>query len=329
MKKTIINTIVALVATIFTTNANAQQWKDHWTDYQWTNGYEMVSSVRLNDNQVLLVAHGLFDAGYGYLFEIKSLGDTNYDMKGIPESAVKSRPQNIDELVAHLLDENNCNGDDGQIWKRRDVGGHDILIRYGEDNSISTVYIPTGRDLREVANESLQEIIVGSYTSTKGKKFQFNDDGTCIFDGTPNTYYMAEEGEYGAPSFHITLNRQIWELEPTADGMKIYNTFFRNDVDGIQRGRLYATLKSSKNTPRWAFSSDRPLIGSTLYEVDKDVLRLMRNEIYARHGYRFSDKKLQAYFESCKWYKAIDDNKYVNLTALETINVALIKAAEK
>lgn len=319
--------IVALFAALFETNA--QQFKDYWTDYHWTNGSEMLSSVRLNATQVVLVGNGYMDAGYGYLFEVKSLGGTNYEMRGIPESAVKERPQDLGEMVAYMLDNGNCNGDDGELWQRREVNGHDVLIKYFDDNTISTVYLPTGREMGEVVDDDLQEIIAGTYVSTTGKKFQFNIDGTCVFDGKKNTYYMSDEGEGGTPALYITLNRQYWELVPTVDGMNIYKTVPNPDIDGLSRGKLYATLKVANDTPRWAFLSDRICTQYAFAQLDKDVLRLMRNEVYARHGYRFSDARLQAHFGACKWYKPVDDNQMVTLNGVENLNEALIKDAER
>ena len=289
----------------------------------------MLSSIRLNKTQVLLEGYGYMDAGYGYLFDIKSLGDTNYDMKGIPESAVKERPNDLDEIAKMMLDGENCNGDDGAVWKRRNVNGHDLIISYFDDNTINSIYVPTGREMGEVVSDDMQEIISGTYTSTQGKKFQFKTDGTCIFNGVPDTYCMSAEGEYGTPSLHIATKDKIWELVPTTDGMKIYEAYHRPDAEGPFRGKLYATLKASKSTPRWSFLSDRICTQYALGTLDGDVLRIMRNEIYARQGYRFSDKKLQAYFDSCKWYKPIPDNSKVNLTGIETLNVSLIKQEEK
>ena len=329
MKKIISYAIFASIMMLHTSVANAQEWKDHWTDYHWTNGGEMLSSVRLNDSQILLVGNGYFDAGYGYLFEIKNLSGTNYDMKGIPETAVTSRPQSLDLLSARMLDDKNCIGDDGEVWARREVSGHDLLISYRDDNTIGSVYVPTGRQMNEVVDDDLQSIIVGTYVSTKGKSFRFNADGTCVFDGQANTYYLSDEGEGNTPSLHITLNRRIWELEPTPDGMRIYRVHHSEDDGSPVRDGLYATLKASKSVPRWSFLSDRICTSFALISLSKDVLRLMRNELYARHGYRFSDKKLQAYFDACKWYKPVSDNKSVKLSELETLNVAIIKQFER
>lgn len=324
MKRITLTIATILLATV----AFAQEWKDVWTDYHWTDGGEMLSSVRLNKSQVLLVANGYTDAGYGYLLEVESLGGTNHNMKSIPESQVKERPQYLDELAAQMLDNESCNGTLDNIWKRREIGGHDVILRYSSDNVLRTVYLPTGREMSEVANDDMQEILSGTYTSTTGKKFQFNIDGTCIFDGRQTTYYMADEGEYGMPDYYITAERQIWEMELTAEGMNIYKVFHRADVDGPQRGKLYATLKASKKSPRWPFLSDRICASYALEIRDKELLRIMRNEIYARHGYRFSDKKLQTYFASCPWYKPAKDNSLVKLTDVESLNVELIRRWE-
>lgn len=40
-------------------------------------------------------------------------------------------------------------------------------------------------------------------------------------------------------------------------------------------------------------------------EMDAHMLCLARNEIYARHGRRFNDKEIQAYFDSMPWYEGI------------------------
>lgn len=55
----------------------------------------------------------------------------------------------------------------------------------------------------------------------------------------------------------------------------------------------------------------------------------MRNEIYARHGYVFSDEKLQDFFQSLPWYQPITDNSKVQLSPLEVFNIQIIKQTEK
>ena len=58
-------------------------------------------------------------------------------------------------------------------------------------------------------------------------------------------------------------------------------------------------------------------------------LRLMRNEIYARHGYLFKDKKLQDYFESTSWYKVNKKFLFEDLNKYEIKTVNTIVEIEK
>ena len=51
------------------------------------------------------------------------------------------------------------------------------------------------------------------------------------------------------------------------------------------------------------FPSDRQLITTEqLYSLTKDEVALLRNEIYARHGYIFNSDKYSKYFSSKHWY---------------------------
>ncbi|MBR4025997.1 MAG: YARHG domain-containing protein [Lachnospiraceae bacterium] len=52
-------------------------------------------------------------------------------------------------------------------------------------------------------------------------------------------------------------------------------------------------------------SNSRYLTKSDIRHLSKAELRLARNEIYARHGRKFADETLQAYFDSQDWYSGI------------------------
>ena len=78
-------------------------------------------------------------------------------------------------------------------------------------------------------------------------------------------------------------------------------------------------------------SDSRYLSADELAAYSKDQLRLARNEIYARHGRRFSDEALQAYFDSCSWYRGTvaPENFDVNvLNDYEKENLLTIKDVE-
>ncbi len=58
-------------------------------------------------------------------------------------------------------------------------------------------------------------------------------------------------------------------------------------------------------------------------------LRVLRNEIYARHGRVFKDVKLQKIFTDMDWYKPNPDFKDDMLSETEVKNLAGTKAAEE
>ena len=69
---------------------------------------------------------------------------------------------------------------------------------------------------------------------------------------------------------------------------------------------------------------------STRYlgRFSKSQLRLMRNEILARHGWTFQSKDLKDYFSKQPWYKPVADNNSIKLSIIEMTNVQLIKSEE-
>lgn len=58
-------------------------------------------------------------------------------------------------------------------------------------------------------------------------------------------------------------------------------------------------------------------------------LRLMRNEIYARHGMRFRSADLQKHFEAKVWYTPTTDDVSKQLSEIERINIEMIRQIEK
>jgi hypothetical protein len=68
-----------------------------------------------------------------------------------------------------------------------------------------------------------------------------------------------------------------------------------------------------------------------LSQYSKSELRVMRNELYAKYGYRFKSADLREYFSAQPWYKPNTDDAtvaYKRMTAMERSNVLLIKEEE-
>ncbi|WP_162920229.1 YARHG domain-containing protein [Clostridium fermenticellae] len=117
---------------------------------------------------------------------------------------------------------------------------------------------------------------------------------------------------------------------------KITSSFLKSSP-----GSSTSKVESSKNISKsdsdsgdyiLPFSSKREVKVSDLKGLTKKQLLLASNEIFARHGYKFSKDPYKSYFESKSWYKV--NSNYTNdaeeLSPLERHNVkTILKAAGK
>lgn len=80
---------------------------------------------------------------------------------------------------------------------------------------------------------------------------------------------------------------------------------------------------------KYPFASTRLLTMSDLENYSAEELRIMRNEIFARHGYIFKTPEMKLYFANQPWYtpKYSDVSRF--LTDIEKKNIELIKTREK
>lgn len=73
-------------------------------------------------------------------------------------------------------------------------------------------------------------------------------------------------------------------------------------------------------------SDDRYLQEADLVGLDKRMLRIARNEIFARHGYSFNSSDLRSHFSQYTWYNPYTKN--VALSRVEQSNIEFIKNYE-
>ncbi|MFD2601928.1 YARHG domain-containing protein [Flavobacterium suzhouense] len=71
------------------------------------------------------------------------------------------------------------------------------------------------------------------------------------------------------------------------------------------------------------------LTEESLKNFKKVDLEIIKNSIYARHGYAFKKKAFRDFFESNEWYVPLSDNVDKELTKLEKKNIALLKRMEE
>jgi len=58
-------------------------------------------------------------------------------------------------------------------------------------------------------------------------------------------------------------------------------------------------------------------------------LEIIRNTIFARHGYTFKKKAVRQFFDWVNWYIPVTDDVSSKLTPIEKKNIALLQRFEK
>ncbi|MCT4638069.1 MAG: YARHG domain-containing protein [Bacteroidales bacterium] len=103
-------------------------------------------------------------------------------------------------------------------------------------------------------------------------------------------------------------------------------------IKDIERGTEF--IKEFKNidnqySRKYEMTSKIKLSSYILDKYSKEELRLMRNEIFAAHGYIFKSEDLRTHFYKTKWYKPRFTDVSEKLTNIEKYNIQMILNTEK
>lgn len=63
---------------------------------------------------------------------------------------------------------------------------------------------------------------------------------------------------------------------------------------------------------------------NNLKSFDSYALKILKNEIYARKGYTFSNQDYSNYFKKFTWYKPLNNNEKIKFSDIETQNIEII-----
>ena len=132
-------------------------------------------------------------------------------------------------------------------------------------------------------------------------------------------FYARHGKKYAEPGIRDYFNWRDW-YKPVKNqrGIKLTPIEQKNvDLLAAQENKLREWLSANK--------IDDEFLGP-LFAED---LRVLRNEIYARHGRVFKDKTLQKYFDAQAWYKPNPDFTDDQLNETEVANLAKIREAEE
>ena len=300
MNKTFLTLLAAmtLTATATAQNINNRTWTDGlggWNCGKADNGnYQFIG--------------GYTDAGLDW--ELKSIGTDKFKV--------------VDA-------EFNMSGNGCTVTKMKIIDGYDqenlVLVARNSKNVI-TALLAELKDWHQ-SDELFLDMLDGIYTDAQGKQYNFARESlngekieVQYSDGNMAQCFKHKDGK-------------IYWVEFTDKGIDLYNAVWDDDnpVGYYKMSTLYKSLTKKDQiteilTGQYPYTSMKLVLPSELDYFSKAQLRVMRNEIFARHGYVFSSADLKAHFSKMSWYKPLNDNSKVHLSALEQLNVDLIKAYE-
>lgn len=147
------------------------------------------------------------------------------------------------------------------------------------------------------------------------------------FDEVPefeNTYTFEKiDGEWYVTKGNYS-GSDVGLAQYTAEDALKKNAQFRHKYN--QSIPLYVYTGTPGDYPK---ASERLLMEKDLEGLTKKELRIMRNEILARHGYSFKSEDLKNRFESQPWYFPLSNDVSKQLSIIEKANIKFIQKHEK
>jgi hypothetical protein len=160
------------------------------------------------------------------------------------------------------------------------------------------------------------QIVSGGWSSD-GKAWIYNYENLTNLRIDANKFYSDKtNGEF------VLYDSKSGRIK----GLKVYKSW--SGEDGQEIGYKSHLVKDNYSG-KFTQASLRLLSREELIKLTKSDLKIMRNEIFARYGYKFSTGgEMDKYFKNQDWYSGQHDNVDKFLTDLEKENIKLMQQIE-
>ena len=231
----------------------------------------------------------------------------------------------------------------GSTIERKMIDGKDVLVITSPGGKVTDVLLKINKNenFETLLEQQINDQLDGIYSNSEGGYVSFNGKGSISMGSSQNNWekykflYI-----YESPSNIIeTLGGKHYQFDFDSQNIKFEEV---KTVDGVAwdddpavEAIKTMTLKKIQGVNYagdglWPITSEKILPAGYLSCYDAESLRLMRNDIYARHGYQFKDNNLRKIFSNQSWYKPVTSNaSSLKLNQVEQINIALIQNMEK
>lgn len=276
--------LCALVLVLSLT-ANAQYDVEKWKDFDFRN--KAISQAQVQDLELfqLKFLRGLVFGRHGRIFK-------DAEIKSFLEEQPWYKPN--PEFNNSMLNETERRNLD--VIRIAEAAKHDTIqpgdMRYWRDRAIPA---------RKLGKHSGAEwkVLLAEVEAIHGKRF---DDEPWLQQYFEERYWYSPNQKYDAKKL-TAIERKNLEILSGAQKKQRRVALLPGDMEFFENRRI----------------SEQMLQGLSLHE-----LRLLRNEIYARHGRMFRADWLQQYFYTQPWYNPNENFKDEELSGNDKLNVETI-----
>jgi len=217
---------------------------------------------------------------------------------------------------------NNKQGD--AIYSLRQMREDESLRQIIADDLIRS-FVGTYRVCYSMTNDCAPETLctITAESMNLGKLSQGKFEVMDCFESPTNVFKLSD-GRY------IKL-RPAGNANDLRYGLSVYEESYDEESELFADVRLLMVMERiPQTTSHWPETAECVILPGQITTHPRSELRVMRNEIFARHGYQFKSKDLSIYFEAEPWYKAVPEaNNKIHFSAIESINISLLNAFEK
>jgi YARHG domain len=286
-------------------------------DGAWTNGDLVFFNESVAKNRRLFQGGTLHEGGYSFFCE--SLSDTKMKIIGVsPDTADGS------DYVGY--------GQKNYTLEYKKIDNFEILLLRDTNNLFDGFLLklsPGSGFGGFIASNKINFQLAGRYSvqGIKDSIIFLSEEEKVIWKGQSRSYKF--ETQYDFPLDVITINGNSYLYKRKRKSLLLYEA--KEKDDDFEPGKLLYSLLRNEGTVSsgdYLFASTLPLTNDILDFYSDDELKLIRNEIFARHGFIFTNPEMKKHFEKMPWYKPITETIPTDFSEIERLNIAAIKKTE-
>jgi len=227
---------------------------------------------------------------------------------------------------------------DGLYWNRENKINFSIDKIEGENIFGHSVVAGNNRTFKGKITENKSTFIIEvsepgdhKYDGKFKAEILKNDS---VLNGTWNSYKKID-----ISTRKYNLTKKIYKYNPNqklSDSRRRYGNWEifktkknKEDYGDGETDYLYKEFSVSTENSFKINASNTLLTKKMLENLVKGDLLIIRNTIYARHGYSFKNRPLRVYFDAQDWYIPVHSNIKSKFTEIEKQNIKLLLKYEK